>query len=140
MEQIEFIALVLLGFAIYFNFFVFSPNNIGGVISPILSISVLILAGGFAYLAFSWRFTKEGRKGLENYEKARSELWESLTSEEKAIKTYKIKQGAKRFTAGLGIVFLMFVIIGLINIYSQPKSTQDPNRGCYLYIKKRICQ
>jgi len=90
MYQIEFIALVLLGFAILFNVLVFSPNNIGvGAISPVLSISFLILAGGFAYLAFSWRFSKEGREAMRNYEKSeiksKNDLFvEKMEAEQKA--------------------------------------------------------
>ncbi len=88
-------------------------------------------------------FTSSGRAYARKVDKdisesslySKSSLWESLTPEERAVRIQKTAHILK----GLGIVFLIFVIIGLINIYNQPKSTQDPNRGCYYWVKKRIC-
>ena len=78
MGQIRFFTLAFLFASILFNFFVFSPNNTGGV-SPVLSISVLVLASYLAYWTF---FTDQGKKYAREYP---SSLQEKIIPKEREI-------------------------------------------------------
>lgn len=109
MGQIRFFTLAFLFASILFNFFVFSPNNTGGV-SPVLSISVLVLASYLAYWTF---FTDQGKKYAREYP---SSLQEKIIPKEREISTQKTNKILK----GLGIILLIFVSIVVITTISNP--------------------
>jgi hypothetical protein len=106
MTNFKSIVLVLLFVAILFNIFVFSPNNIDGAVSPILSVILLIGIIAINYWVF---FTKSGKKYAKEYNQKMAKVIIQLSPEEENLTNKKIRE----IFIGLGIICIIFVIANL---------------------------